>query len=82
MPAVGSSLGAGRGLRWAVAVASADVFERPPLADGPLQRLRAGIKRAAGHGVILAWETAVDLGAIGPDTRRGKRFGRLSALAV
>ena len=65
-----------------VAVASSVVFERPPLADGPLQRLRTGIKRAVGHGVIVAWETAVELGAIGPDTRRGKHFGRFGAGSV
>ena len=44
--------------------------------------MRTGIKRAAGDGVIRAWEAAVELGAIGPDTRRGKRFGRLGAGSV
>jgi serine acetyltransferase len=28
-----------------------------------------------GELVIRAWETAIELGAIGPDTRRGHRFG-------
>jgi len=39
------------------------------------QRLRTGLKRATGELVIRAWEAAVELGAIGPDTRRGRRFG-------
>jgi acetyltransferase-like isoleucine patch superfamily enzyme len=58
------------------------VFERPPLDDGPIQRLRTGINRAIGEGVIRAWEAAIELGAIGPDTRRGKRFGRIGARSV
>ena len=58
------------------------MFERPPVGDSPAQRLRTGLKRAVGHGVILAWEAAIELGAIGPDTRRGKRFGRLGAGSV
>jgi acetyltransferase-like isoleucine patch superfamily enzyme len=32
-------------------------------------------KRAAGHAVQTLWETAVELGAIGPLSRRGRRFG-------
>jgi acetyltransferase-like isoleucine patch superfamily enzyme len=63
-------------------LASALVFDRPPLDDSWLQRVRTGAKRAAGEGVIRAWEAAVELGAIGPDTRRGKRFGHLGAGSV
>ncbi|MGA7758349.1 MAG: acyltransferase [Ilumatobacteraceae bacterium] len=51
------------------------MFERPPLPDTVVQRLRTGVKRASGELVIRAWEAAVELGAIGPDTRRGRRFG-------
>lgn len=58
------------------------MLERPPPDDGLLQRWRTGVKRAAGEGVIRAWEAAVELGAIGPDTRRGKRFGHLGAGSV
>lgn len=58
------------------------MLERPPLDDSLFQRLRTGTKRAAGEGVIRAWEAAVELGAIGPDTRRGKRFGHLGAGSV
>jgi acetyltransferase-like isoleucine patch superfamily enzyme len=69
--------------RWAVvALASGVVLDRPPLDDGLVQRLRTGAKRALGEGVIRTWEAAVELGAIGPDTRRGKRFGYLGAGSV
>jgi hypothetical protein len=65
-----------------VALASGVVLDRPPLDDGLVQRLRTGAKRALGEGVIRTWEAAVELGAIGPDTRRGKRFGYLGAGSV
>ena len=58
------------------------VFERPPLDDGVIQRVRIGINRAVGEGMIRAWELAIELGAVGPDTRRGKRFGRFGAGSV
>ena len=58
------------------------VFERPALDDGVIQRVRIGIKRAVGEGAIRAWELAIELGAVGPDTRRGKRFGRFGAGSV
>lgn len=58
------------------------MFERQPVPDTLVQRLRTGLKRAAGEVVIRAWETATELGAIGPDTRRGKRFGALGAKSV
>ncbi len=64
------------------ALASVVVLDRPPVADCWIQRVRTGAKRAAGEGVIRAWEAAVELGAIGPDTRRGKRFGHLGAGSV
>ena len=35
-----------------------------------------------GELVIRSWETAIELGAIGPDTRRGRRFGALGAGSV
>ncbi len=63
-------------------LASAIVFDRPAVSDRRLQRLRTGIKRAAGELVIRAHEAAVELGAIGPDTRRGKRFGAFGAGSV
>jgi acetyltransferase-like isoleucine patch superfamily enzyme len=65
-----------------VGLTSGVVLERLPLDNGPAQRLRTGAKRALGEGVIRAWEAAVELGAIGPDTRRGKRFGHIGAGSV
>jgi len=58
------------------------VLTRPPVPDTFVQRCRTGAKRAAGEAVIRAWEAAVELGAIGPDTRRGRRFGRFGPDSV
>lgn len=58
------------------------MLERPPVPDTLAQRARTGIKRAAGEVVIRAWETAIELGAIGPDTRRGRRFGAIGEGSV
>jgi acetyltransferase-like isoleucine patch superfamily enzyme len=41
----------------------------------PWDRARGGLKRAGGEVVRWAWDGAVELGAIGPDSRRGRRFG-------
>jgi carbonic anhydrase/acetyltransferase-like protein (isoleucine patch superfamily) len=51
------------------------VLDRLPTPDTPARRAVTAVKRAAGELVIRGWEAAVELGAIGPDTRRGKRFG-------
>jgi acetyltransferase-like isoleucine patch superfamily enzyme len=51
------------------------VLDRLPIPDTPSRRVLTAVKRAAGEMVIRGWEAAVELGAIGPDTRRGKRFG-------
>ncbi len=58
------------------------MLERPPASDRQVQRIRTGVKRAIGEVVIRAWETAIEFGAIGPDTRRGKRFGGFGAGSV
>jgi acetyltransferase-like isoleucine patch superfamily enzyme len=58
------------------------VLTRPPVPDTFVQRCRTGAKRAAGEAVIRAWEAAIELGAIGPDTRRGRRFGRFGPDSV
>jgi acetyltransferase-like isoleucine patch superfamily enzyme len=52
------------------------------VADSFAQRVRTAIKRGAGDLVIRAWEAAIELGAIGPDTRRGRRFGAFGAGSV
>ncbi len=46
------------------------------------QRLRTRVKRAAGELVNRGWDAVRELGAIGPDTVRGKRFGKLGANSV
>jgi acetyltransferase-like isoleucine patch superfamily enzyme len=47
--------------------------DRPP--DTAWERAKTCVKRAAGEGVHRLWELAIELGAIGPDTARGRRFG-------
>jgi acetyltransferase-like isoleucine patch superfamily enzyme len=51
------------------------VLERPPLPDTRRQRVRTALKWAASDVVQRGWELAVELGAIGPHSRRGRRFG-------
>ena len=58
------------------------MLERDPVPDSLRQRVLTGAKRAAGDLVHLGWDAARELGAIGPDTRRGKRFGKLGANSV
>jgi acetyltransferase-like isoleucine patch superfamily enzyme len=47
-----------------------------------IDRLRGATKRAAGELVRWAWDGAVELGAIGPDSRRGRRFGNFGAGSI
>ncbi len=47
-----------------------------------LHRLVTGAKRAGSEVVHRGWDLAVELGAIGPDTRRGRRFGHLGRNSV
>jgi acetyltransferase-like isoleucine patch superfamily enzyme len=58
------------------------VLTRPARPDSALHRALTATKRAAGELVLRGWDAAVELGAIGPDTRRGKRFGSLGAGSV
>ncbi len=53
-----------------------DVLERPRHPDTVLHRVRTVAKRAAGEVVQASWAAAVELGAIGPHSRRARRFGR------
>ncbi len=48
---------------------------RPRRSDTPWNRALGRANRAAGEVVRRAWERGVELGAIGPDDRRGRRFG-------
>lgn len=58
------------------------MLERDAVPDTLIRRGLTGLKRAAGEGVHRAWELATELGAIGPDTRRGKRFGQFGRNSV
>jgi acetyltransferase-like isoleucine patch superfamily enzyme len=58
------------------------VLEREAVPQTALRRLATGVKRASGEVVHRGWELAIELGAIGPDTRRGRRFGRFGANSV
>ena len=58
------------------------MLEREAVPQTALRRLATGVKRASGEVVHRGWELAIELGAIGPDTRRGRRFGRFGANSV
>ena len=51
------------------------MLTRPVPPDTAWNRALGAAKRAAGELVHLAWETAGEWAAIGPATRRGRRFG-------
>lgn len=51
------------------------MLSRPPRPDTARIRAVDAARRAAGEVVHRAWGLATELGAIGPLTRRGKRFG-------
>ena len=58
------------------------MLERDPVPDTLARRALTGVKRASGELVRRGWELAIELGAIGPDTRRGRRFGAFGANSV
>ena len=58
------------------------MLDRPPVPDSFALRARIGMRRALGELLIRGWETTVELAAIGPDTRRGHRFGRFGRNSV
>lgn len=51
------------------------MLERTPPPETRRQRLLTAAKRSAAELVQLGWEAIIELGAIGPDSRRGRRFG-------
>lgn len=51
------------------------MLKREPPPDSIRQRLLTGLKRSAAEVVQRGWDLTVELGAIGPDSRRGRRFG-------
>jgi acetyltransferase-like isoleucine patch superfamily enzyme len=58
------------------------VLEREAVPETVLRRVATGVKRAAGEVVHRGWDLAIELGAIGPDTRRGQQFGHLGRNSV
>ncbi|MFN3254184.1 MAG: acyltransferase [Ilumatobacter sp.] len=58
------------------------MLERDPVPDTLARRALTGVKRASGELVHRGWELAIELGAIGPDTRRGRRFGAFGTNSV
>ncbi|HEX9260415.1 MAG TPA: hypothetical protein VF855_12820, partial [Acidimicrobiales bacterium] len=57
------------------AVAQSSIASRPLGAPTVANRLQGMVKRAAMEAVQRAWDEVVELGAIGPHSRRGRRFG-------
>ena len=58
------------------------MLERDAVPETLFRRGLTGLKRASGEVVHRTWEAAVELGAIGPDTRRGRRFGHIGRNSV
>jgi serine acetyltransferase len=50
--------------------------------DTVWHRVGGAVKRLASEGVHRGWEQLVELGAIGPSTNRGRRFGRFGEGSV
>jgi acetyltransferase-like isoleucine patch superfamily enzyme len=64
-------------LKWSssATVMSCTVLHRPRRPETPWHQLVGATKRGLGDLVQIGWDTAVELGAIGPKSRRGRRFG-------
>jgi len=58
------------------------MLRREQVAPNAWDRARGALKRAGGEVVHWAWDGVVELGAIGPDSRRGRRFGAFGAGSV
>jgi acetyltransferase-like isoleucine patch superfamily enzyme len=58
------------------------VLQRDPIPDNAARRTATWAKRLVSETVHRGWDVAVELGAIGPDSRRGRRFGRFGANSV
>ena len=63
------------------AVPSAAVLERVARPSA-VDRVRGAAKRLAGELVRRGWNGVVELGAIGPNSRQGRRFGSFDGLAM
>ena len=58
------------------------MLSRPAVPDTWRSRAVTLARRAGSEAVLRAWDVAVDLGAIGPNSRRGRRFGRFGRDSV
>ena len=58
------------------------MLERAWTDPSAADRLRGAAKRLAGELVRRGWDGVVELGAIGPDSRRGRRFGSFGDRSV
>jgi acetyltransferase-like isoleucine patch superfamily enzyme len=58
------------------------VLDRPQQRPTVRNRIGGIVTRATGEAVHWAWETAIESAAIGPNSRRGRRFGRFGPNSV
>jgi acetyltransferase-like isoleucine patch superfamily enzyme len=58
------------------------VLNRPDVPETTAQRLVTFTKRTAAEIVQSGWDVVIELGAIGPDSRRGRRFGAFGRNSV
>jgi acetyltransferase-like isoleucine patch superfamily enzyme len=58
------------------------VLRRAPLPDTLATRVAGALRRGAGDLVLRGWDVVRELGAIGPRSRRGRRFGRFGDRSV
>jgi Hexapeptide repeat of succinyl-transferase len=58
------------------------VLDRPEVPNTIRRRVRDSAKRLASEAFQSGWDVAVELGAIGPNSRRGRRFGRFGENSV
>ncbi len=58
------------------------MLNRPQVPETATQRVATFAKRAAAEIVQSGWDVVVELGAIGPDSRRGRRFGAFGRNSV
>ena len=58
------------------------VLNRDDPPPRPIDHVRGAVKRGAAEVVQWGWEAVVELGSIGPRSRRGRRFGRLGEGSV
>jgi acetyltransferase-like isoleucine patch superfamily enzyme len=58
------------------------VLRRAPLPDTLATRVAGALRRGAGELVLRGWDVVRELGAIGPRSRRGRRFGRFGDRSV